>query len=83
VVARKRWKILYAPVPILADLAIGVHNLFVSGEDVLVMGDGNLMLPGISALGVVPEESREPGCPIKYKLVEGSIGAPERKRTET
>jgi len=36
----KDGKILYAPVPILADLAIGVHNLFVSGEDVLVMGGG-------------------------------------------
>ena len=39
----------------------------------------NLMLPGVTALGVVPEESRDPGCPIKYKLVGGPMGAPQRQ----
>lgn len=73
----KEGKIEYGPVPILADLAKGVHNLFVSGEDVLAMwAMDNLMLRGVTALGVIPEEDRESGCPLKYKLVEGPMGAP-------
>ena len=68
----KGGKVEYGPVPILTDLANGVRNLLVSGEDVLAMwAMDNLMLPGGTALGVVAEESRDPGCPIKYKLVQG------------
>jgi hypothetical protein len=69
-------KIVYGPVPILADVANGVHNLFVSGEDLLAMwAMENLMLPGVTSLGVVPEESRNLDCPIKYKLVEGPMAS--------
>jgi hypothetical protein len=68
----KGGKIEYGPVPILADLAKGVHNLFVSGEDVLAMwAMDNLLLRGVTALGVIPEEDRDPGCPLKYKLIQG------------
>lgn len=62
----------YGPTPILADLAKGVHNLFVSGEDVFVMwAMENLLLLGIVGLGVIPEAERNPGCPVKYRLAEG------------
>ena len=62
----------YGPTPILADLAKGVHNLFVSGEDAFVMwARENLLLLGVVVLGVIPEADRNPGCAIKYRLVEG------------
>jgi hypothetical protein len=62
----------YSPTPILADLAKGVHNLFVSGEDVFAMwAMENLLLLGVVVLGVIPEADRNPGCPIKYRLAEG------------
>lgn len=64
----------YGPTPILADLTTGVHNLFVSGEDVFVMwAMENLLLSGVMVLGVVSEADRNPGCPIKYRLAEGPL----------
>jgi hypothetical protein len=64
----------YGPKPILSDLTRAVHNLFVSGEDVLAMwAMDNLMLRGVVILGVVPEADRVPGCPVKYKLTEGPL----------
>jgi hypothetical protein len=72
----KEGKFEYGPKPILGDLTRGVHNLFVSGEDVLAMwAMDNLMLKGVVILGVVPEADREPGCPIKYKLTEGPLSS--------
>ncbi|MBR1033976.1 hypothetical protein [Bradyrhizobium liaoningense] len=67
-------KVEYGPTPILADLGRAVHNLFVTGEDTFVMwAMENLLLPGVVILGVVPEADRNPGCPIKYRLVEGPL----------
>jgi hypothetical protein len=70
----KDGKVEYGPKPILGELARGVHNLFVSGEDVMTMwAMDNLLLKGVVVLGVVPEADRDPGCPVKYKLAEGPL----------
>jgi hypothetical protein len=66
----------YGPELIRTELAVGVHNLFVSGEDTLAMwAMDNLKPPGVTTLGVIPETARDPGCPLKYKVVLGSPGA--------
>jgi hypothetical protein len=70
----------YGPISILDDLRNGVHNLFVTCEDVLVMwAKENLMLPDVVMLGVIPEAERNPGCPVKYRLVESPL-APKATR---
>lgn len=75
----KEGKFEYGPKPILGDLARGVHNLFVSSEDVLAMwAMDNLLLKGVVVLRVVPEADRELDVPIKYKLVEGPLSPTAR-----
>jgi hypothetical protein len=62
----------YGPEPILSDLATGVYNLFISGEDTLAMwAMDNLKPKGVTALGIIPEAARNPDCPLKYKVVQG------------
>jgi hypothetical protein len=66
----------YGPELIRTELAVGVRNVFVSGEDTLAMwAMDNLKPPGVTALGVIPETARDPGCPLKYKVLPGSPGA--------
>lgn len=65
----------YGPLPIRTELAVGVTNLFVFGEDILAMwAMDNLKPAGITALGIIPESARNPGCPLKYKTVLGKPG---------
>jgi hypothetical protein len=65
----------YGPLPIRTELAVGVNNLFVFGEDILAMwATDNLKPAGITALGIIPESARDPGCPLKYKTVLGPPG---------
>jgi hypothetical protein len=70
----KDGKVVHGPKPILGDLARGVHNLFVSGEDIVAMwAMDNLKPKGVIALGVIPEAVRNPGCPVKYEPVQGQL----------
>ncbi len=63
----------YGPELIRTELAVGVNNLFVSGEDTLAMcAMDNLKPAGIMTLGIVPESAHDPGCPLKYKAVVGT-----------
>jgi hypothetical protein len=70
----KDGKVEYGPRPILGDLARGVHNLFVSSEDIVAMwAMDNLKPRGVIALGVIPEAARNPGCPVKYTPVQAQL----------
>ncbi|WFU33660.1 hypothetical protein QA635_04215 [Bradyrhizobium brasilense] len=59
----------YGPLFIVEDMRIGVHNLFVLAEDVLVMwAVDHAAIPGLMEMTVIPEGERNPACPIKYKM---------------
>ncbi|MGE0288551.1 MAG: hypothetical protein AB7I42_19140 [Bradyrhizobium sp.] len=59
----------YGPVSIVEDMRVGVHNLLTLAEDVLVMwAVDHAAVPGMMGIGVIPEASRNPACPIKYKM---------------
>ena len=65
----------YGPLAIRTELAVGVNNLFVFGEDILAMwAMDNLKPAGVMTLGIIPESAREPGCPLKYKTILGTPG---------
>ena len=65
----KDGKAIYGPLPILREMEVGVHNLMVLGEDVAIMWAlAHLSMPGITEVTVVPESSRNPQCPIKYRV---------------
>ena len=49
----------YGPEPIRTELAVGVKNLFVLGEDTLaVWAMDNVKPAGVTALGIIPESAR-------------------------
>lgn len=71
----KDGKRIYGPELIRTELAVGVNNLFVFGEDILAMwAMDNLKPAGVMTLGIIPESAREPGCPLKYKTILGTPG---------
>jgi hypothetical protein len=60
----------YGPIPIVSDMHMGVYNLFVTGEEVLVMwARQNLLMPQLTMIAETPEERRDPNCAIKYAVV--------------
>jgi hypothetical protein len=62
-------RIEYGPLVILDDLRVGIHNLLILGEDVLIVwAMTHLAMPGVTAVTVVPESKRDPGCPIRYRI---------------
>jgi hypothetical protein len=59
----------YGPIPIVKDMRIGVGNLLILAEDVLVMwAVDHAAMPGVMEMSVIPEDARNPACPIKYKM---------------
>jgi hypothetical protein len=59
----------YGPVSIVDDMRVGVENLMILAEDILVMwAIDHAAFPGAMAVSVVPEGKRDPGCPIKYRM---------------
>jgi hypothetical protein len=59
----------YGPIPIVEDMRIGVHNLLTLAEDVLVMwAVDHAAVPGMMGISVIPKGTRNPACPIKYKM---------------
>lgn len=74
----------YGPISIVEDMRVGVHNLLALAEDVLVMwAVDNAAMPGMMEISVIPEDERNPACPIKYKMdlrpaFFAQLGAPSR-----
>jgi hypothetical protein len=65
----KDGKTEYEPLSIVEDMRIGVHNLLILAEDVLVTwAVDHATLPGAMGIRVPPEAERNPACPIKYKM---------------
>ena len=68
----------YGPVSIFDDMRVGVENLLILAEDILIMwAIDHAAFPGAMAVSVIPEGKRNPGCPIKYRmdLSPGFLGA--------
>jgi len=52
-----------------ADLDGSIHNLLVLGESVFVSWTSDhLKMPNIMQIVVIPEEHRNPVCPVKYQM---------------
>jgi hypothetical protein len=48
---------------------IGVENLLILAEDILIMwAVDHPALPGATEIRAVPEDQRIPTCPIKYRM---------------
>jgi hypothetical protein len=59
----------YGPISITEEMRIGVDNLLILAEDILVMwAVDHSALPGAIEMSVVAEGERNPACPIKYKM---------------
>jgi hypothetical protein len=59
----------YGPVSIVKDMQVGVENLLLLAEDVLVMwAVDHAAIPGMMEMSVIPEGERNAACPIKYKM---------------
>jgi hypothetical protein len=55
------------PSAIRADMETAIHNLLLLGEDVVASwAADNLSAGAMARVAVVPEERRDPSCPIKY-----------------
>jgi hypothetical protein len=65
----KEGKIEYGPLDIIQELGVGVHNLLVLSEDILVMAlQTKLAMPDATLIAVIPESARNPECAIKYRI---------------
>jgi len=65
----KEGKTEYGPVSIVDDMRVGVENLLILAEDILVIwAIDHAAFPGAMAVSVIPEGKRNPGCPIKYRM---------------
>jgi hypothetical protein len=70
----KDGKTEYGPLAIVGDMHVGVQNLLILAEDVLIMwAKTHLSMPHAMAVTVVPESKRAQLCPIKYRI--GPSGA--------
>jgi hypothetical protein len=55
------------PSAIRVDMETALHNFLLLGEDIVVSwADNNLSAAAMAQVAVVPEERRDPSCPIKY-----------------
>ena len=65
----KEGKTEYGPVSIVDDMRVGVENLLILAEDILIMwAIDHAAFPGAMVVSVIPEGKRNPGCPIKYRM---------------
>jgi hypothetical protein len=65
----KDGKTAYGPLPIIAEMRVGVHNFLILGECVLIMwAQTHLSTPGLVNLAVVEEARRNPLCPVKWRV---------------
>jgi hypothetical protein len=70
----KNGKTEYGPVGTVADMKVGIHNLLILGEDILIMWAlTHLSMPGVMEVTVVPELRRSPICPIKYRITGSAL----------
>jgi hypothetical protein len=59
----------YGPVSIVNDMRVGIKNLLILAEDILIMwAIDHAAFPGAMVVSVIPEGKRNPGCPIKYRM---------------
>ncbi len=62
-------KIVYGPLDVIQELSVGVNNLLVLAEDILVMVvQTHLAMPDATVIVAIPERARNPECPIKYRI---------------
>jgi hypothetical protein len=65
----KEGKTEYGPVSIVDDMQVGVENLLILAEDILIIwAIDHAAFPGAMVVSVIPEGKRNPGCPIKYRM---------------
>jgi hypothetical protein len=65
----KNGKVEYGPLPIIDGMDVAIRNLLVLAEDMLVMwAQVNLVAPGLVEVRVIPEATRNPASPIKYRI---------------
>jgi hypothetical protein len=65
----KDGKIVYGPLDVIQELSVGVNNLLVLAEDILVMVvQTHLAMPDATMIAAIPERARNPECPIKYRI---------------
>lgn len=65
----KNGLIEFGPSSIKADFERGVHNMLIFAEDMLASwADGNLVHPHMLSLQEIPEEARDPVCPVRYTV---------------
>jgi hypothetical protein len=65
----KEGKTEYGPVSIVDDMRVGVENLLILAEDILIMwAIDHAAFPAAMVVSVIPEGKRNPGCPIKYRM---------------
>lgn len=64
----KDGKLIYGPFDMIEELTIGVNNLLILAEDILVMAlQTRLAVPG-DQIGAIPESERTRGQPTKYRV---------------
>jgi hypothetical protein len=71
----------YGPASIVEDMRIGVENLLTLAEDILVMwAVDHPAFPSAMAMRVIPENERNPACPIKIQdgPASGALGTPAK-----
>jgi hypothetical protein len=62
-------KVVAQPSSIRADMEASIHNLLMLGEDVFVSwASDHLQGQGMMCIAYIPEERRNPDCPIQYTV---------------
>jgi hypothetical protein len=62
-------KVVAQPSSIRADMEASIHNLLMLGEDVFVSwASDHLQSQGMMCIAYIPEERRNPDCPIQYTV---------------
>jgi len=65
----KDGKLLSEPSSIRADMEACIHNLLTLGEDVFVSwASDHLQVPAMMRVAFIPEDRRNPLCPIKWTV---------------
>jgi hypothetical protein len=60
----------YGPLTIVRDMHVGVQNILILAEDVLIMWAlDHLSTSGLTEITSVPESRRDPNCPTKYRII--------------
>ena len=83
----KDGKAVGEPSSIRADMATSIHNLLTLGEDIFVSwASDHLQVQEMMRIAVIPEDRRDPLCPIKWTItasqrLQDLVAKAERKTT--